>query len=191
MKSFEEDLAGAVLLRVRWTSSDQACCRRMCFVWRTIEGKSAMPLYVAFFFRFLVSSVERERCTRCSADVYNEDHELRGSTDTRTEVRGSSQDVGLTRNRVRGVSVFFSFAKSGTASRVTATLQALAVHLAVRAFFPQTGEVTRRKIGVIPSVTDNRRNGELLNKLMTTKMSLVSSPDGVQRAASSLWCQTR
>ena len=56
----------------------------------------------------MVSSVERERCSRCSADVHNEDHELRLSTDTRTEVGGSSQDVGLTRNRVRGLSVFFS-----------------------------------------------------------------------------------
>ena len=60
-----------------------------------MEGMSALPLYVAFFLRFLVSSVERERRSGCSADVYNEDHELRLSTDTRTE-EGSSQDVGLT-----------------------------------------------------------------------------------------------
>ena len=45
-----------------------------------------MPLYVAFFLRFLVSSVEWQRCSRCSADVYDEDQELRVSTDTRTEV---------------------------------------------------------------------------------------------------------
>ena len=96
-----------------------------------------MPTYVAFFLRFLASSVERERCSRCSADVYNVDHELRVSTDTRT-VEGSSQDVGLTRNRVRGMSVFFC-AKSGTASRVIATPEALAVLLAVRAFVPPTG----------------------------------------------------
>ena len=132
---------------------------------------------VAFFLRFSVSSVERERCSRCSADVYNEDHELRLSTDTRTEVGGSSQDVGLT-----GYSEL---------PLVLRPLQALAVLLSVRAFFPPRREVMRRRIGFLPSVTDNRRNGALLNKLMTTKISLASSPDGVQRAASSLWCQTR
>ena len=54
-----------------------------------------MRLCVAFFLRFLASSVERERCSRCSADVYDEDQEIRVLTDTRM-VGGSRQDVGLT-----------------------------------------------------------------------------------------------
>ena len=44
--------------------------------------------------------------------------------------------------------------------------------LAVRAFFPNTLGTQRTKHSVIPSYTDNRGNGSLLNKLMSSKYPL-------------------
>ena len=44
--------------------------------------------------------------------------------------------------------------------------------LAVRAFFPNAQGTQRTKLVVIPSYTDNRGNGALLNKLMSSKYPL-------------------
>ena len=44
--------------------------------------------------------------------------------------------------------------------------------LAVRAFFPDAQRTQRTKLVVIPSYTDNRGNGALLNKLMSSKYPL-------------------
>ena len=64
------------------------------------------------------------------------------------------------------------FKREGKAARVIATLEALAMLLAVRAFFPKGQADRRRKFAVIPSYTDNRGNGSLLNKLMSSKYPL-------------------
>ena len=63
------------------------------------------------------------------------------------------------------------FAKDGKSSRVIATLEALAL-LALRAFYPSLPSGARTKIVLVPSVTDNRGNGSLLNKLMTSRYPL-------------------
>ena len=44
--------------------------------------------------------------------------------------------------------------------------------LAVRAFFPNAQRTLKTKLVVIPSYTDNRENGALLNKLMSSKYPL-------------------
>ena len=62
--------------------------------------------------------------------------------------------------------------KKGKASRVIATLEALATLLAVRAFFPLADPARRTRLLVVPSYTDNRGNGALLNKLMSSKFPL-------------------
>ena len=59
--------------------------------------------------------------------------------------------------------------REGKAARVIATLEALAMLLAVRSFFPKGQADRRTKLAVIPSYTDNRGNGSLLNKLMSSK----------------------
>ena len=64
------------------------------------------------------------------------------------------------------------FKRDGKAARVIATLEALAMLLAIRAFFPNAQEAKRTKLVVIPSYTDNRGNGTLLNKLMSSKYPL-------------------
>ena len=64
------------------------------------------------------------------------------------------------------------FKKEGKASRVIATLEALAMLLAVRAFFPLADPARRTRLVVVPSYTDNRGNGALLNKMMSSKFPL-------------------
>ena len=64
------------------------------------------------------------------------------------------------------------FRKDGTAARVIATLEALAMLLAVRAFFPGAQGSKRTKLTVVPSNTDNWGNGSLLKKLMSSKYPL-------------------
>ena len=64
------------------------------------------------------------------------------------------------------------FAKDGKSSRVIAKLEALALLLALRAFYPSLPSGARTKIVLVPSVTDNRGNGSLLNKLMTSRYPL-------------------
>ena len=61
------------------------------------------------------------------------------------------------------------FKRDGKAARIIATLEASAMLLAIRAFLPNT---QRTKLVVIPSYTNNRGNGALLNKLMTSKYPL-------------------
>ena len=55
------------------------------------------------------------------------------------------------------------------AARVIATLEALAMLLALRAFFPLVQNKVRTPVSVVPSNTDNRRSGALQNELMTSK----------------------
>ena len=62
--------------------------------------------------------------------------------------------------------------ETGKQRGVIATLEALAMLLAIRAFFPNAQEAKRTKLVVIPSYTDNRGNGALLNKLMSSKYPL-------------------
>ena len=64
------------------------------------------------------------------------------------------------------------FRKDGKASRVIATLEALAMLLAVRAFFPKVQGTQSTRLVVLPSYTDNRGNGALLNKLMSSRYPL-------------------
>ena len=66
----------------------------------------------------------------------------------------------------------FPFRREGKAARGIATLEAFAMPLAVRAFFPNAQGNQRTKLAVIPSNTDNLGNGSLLNKLMSSKYPL-------------------
>ena len=62
--------------------------------------------------------------------------------------------------------------KEGTASRIVASLGVLALSLPLRAFFPTLEEGVRMRVRVVPSVTNNRGNGAVLNKLMSCRFSL-------------------
>ena len=55
---------------------------------------------------------------------------------------------------------------------VIATVETLAMLLALRAFFPSVQNKVRTPVSVVPSNTHNRGNGALLNELMTSKFPL-------------------
>ena len=55
---------------------------------------------------------------------------------------------------------------------VIATLETLAMLLALRAFFPLVQNKVRTPVSVVPSYTHNRGNGALLNEPMTSKLPL-------------------
>ena len=61
------------------------------------------------------------------------------------------------------------FEKGGRPSLIISTLEALAVLVALKVFYPEDARGCRRKVLVMPTWTDNRGNGAALNKLMTTR----------------------
>ena len=60
------------------------------------------------------------------------------------------------------------FSRGEKASRVIATLESLAVLLALKAFYGSGPREARQKVRLQPTWTDNRGNGAALNKLMST-----------------------
>ena len=141
-----------------------------------------IPAYVAFFLRFLAGAVERERQSQCAATLVQEERAPRvdaQASDERTGVGGwlpaegpdPSQSYWFS-EEIRAQDFPWVFKRDGKAARVIATLEALAMLLAVRAFFPDAQRTQRTKLVVIPSYTDNRGNGALLDKLVSSKYPL-------------------
>ena len=145
-----------------------------------------IPAHVAFFLKFLAGAVERERHSQCAATLVQEERAPRvdaQASDERTGVGGWLPAEGPDGRPDPSQSFWFSeeikaddfpwvFKRDGKAARVIATLEALAMLLAVRAFFPNAQGNQRTRLAVIPSFTDNRENGALLNKLMSSKYPL-------------------
>ena len=150
------------------------------------EGARPLPPYVSFFLRFLASSVERNRHTSCAAEAREESIAPcvdAQASDDRTGVGGWLPVLGPDGRPDPQSSPWFSeeitehefpwvFAKDGKSSRVIATLEGLALLLALRSFYPSLPSGARTKIVLVPSITDNRGNGSRLNKLMTDRYPL-------------------
>ena len=153
-----------------------------------------VPAYVTFFLRFPAGAVERERHSKCAAILVQEERAPRvdaHASDERTVVGGCLPAEGQDGRPDLSCSYWFSkeirqedftwvFKRDGKAARVIANLEALAMLLAIRAFFPDVQEAKRTKLVVIPSYTENRGNGALLNKLMSSKYPLSALQFGEQ-----------
>ena len=61
------------------------------------------------------------------------------------------------------------FEKGDRPSLVISTLEALALVIALKLRFGQDPDPDETRVIVVPSITDNRGNGAVLNKLMSTK----------------------
>ena len=142
-----------------------------------------VPVFVSFFLRFLARAVERERHSKCAATLVQKERAPRVDAQASDERTGVGVWEGQDGRPDPSCSHWFSeeirqedfpwvFKRDGKAARVIATLEALATLLAIRAFFPNAQEAERTKLVVIPSFADNRRNGALLNKLMSSKYPL-------------------
>ena len=66
------------------------------------------------------------------------------------------------------------FAREGKASRTIATLEGLATLLGILLFSPVSAPRDRVEQTIVPSLTDNKGNGLVLNKLMTTRFPLLA-----------------
>ena len=145
-----------------------------------------VPAYVSFFLRITARSVEQERHTQYGAAVVREEGGPRvdaQASDDRTSVGGWLPAAGPDGRPDPAYSYWFSeevteqdfpwvSRKDGKAASVIATLEALAMLLAVRALFPGAQGNKRTTLTVVTSYTDNRCNGSLLNKLMSSKYPL-------------------
>ena len=98
----------------------------------------------------------------------------------RTGIGGWLPDVGKDGRPRTHTSLLFSheinrdelpwiFERSGKPSLMISSLEALAVIVALKVFFPTSRTDSRRKIDLVPTWTDNRGNGSALNKLMSTR----------------------
>ena len=61
------------------------------------------------------------------------------------------------------------YEKGNNPSLVISTIEALAIVVALKLKYGDGGQAESKKIMVVPSVTDNRGNGAVLNKMMSTK----------------------
>ena len=66
----------------------------------------------------------------------------------------------------------WEFQREGKAHRVIATLEALLLLLALLAFGPVQELKGMKTVIQVPAFTDNKGNGYVINKLMTTRFNL-------------------
>ena len=142
-----------------------------------------IPPYVAFFMQYLSQQVAKKRHYDCAMDLQFAPSSPRvdaQASRTRTGLGGwlpevTDGKIDLWSSRwfsleVKREDFPWVFEKEGEPSRVIATLEALAVLISLKAFFGNVdpgGKKTR--VQVVPTWTDNRGNGSVLNKLMTTR----------------------
>jgi len=145
-----------------------------------------VPSYVKFFLRFLASSLERSRHTECARALASSEQSPRvdaQASGLRTGIGGWLPSIGEDGLPSPKRSKWFSleitkqsfpwvYEKGDTPSRIIASLEALAILVALRVFFPAVPGAAKAKVVLLPTWTDNRGNGSVLNKLMTTRFPL-------------------
>ena len=71
------------------------------------------------------------------------------------------------------------FARGKKPSQIISTLEALAVLLSLKLFATRQPEGQRSRVTILPTWTDNRGNGSVLNKLMTTQGKMLVLPNQI------------
>ena len=142
-----------------------------------------IPPYVGFILRYLAGQIQLQRHYECGT-YYSTD-----SCAPRVDAQASDVRAGLggwfpTRGRDGVISVWGSpwfsmevaqkdfpwvYERGNKPSLVISTIEALAIVIALRLRNGQEGSTESKKITVVPSITDNRGNGAVLNKMMSTK----------------------
>ena len=142
------------------------------------DAMRAVPPSVAFFLRLIARSVERERHSQYAATSREEELAPRvdaQASDLRTRVGGwllvigggwSSRSFGLAVVCGRGPRGLRVFSREGKASRMIATLEALAMLLAVRCKVGEDSSLDR------PVLHRYLGSGALLNKLIIREYNL-------------------
>ena len=142
-----------------------------------------LPAYVIFVLRYLADRIQESRHYDCAARLESSILAPRvdaQASDERTGVGGWCPVLGEDGTPDPSRSRWFSieidkqnfpwvFSLGEKASRVIATLESLAVLLALKAFYGSGPREARQKVRLQPTWTDNRGNGAALNKLMSTQ----------------------
>ena len=146
-----------------------------------------VPSYVAFILSYLSAQISKTRHCECAREMRSTMWAPRvdaQASDTRTVIGGwepKLDERGVPdKSRSRWFSLQITkerwpwvYSKGDKPSLIVATLEALAVLIALKAFHENTpGERAARKSMVMPIWTDNRGNGAALNKLMSTRYPL-------------------
>ena len=142
-----------------------------------------VPPYVRFFLRYLADRVSGSRHYNCAVSMEST------TVAPRVDAQASSERTGIGGwfpNRgqdgkidVRG-SRWFSlelneeewpwiYARGRKRALIISTLESLAVLVALKLLYGETPRERHTRVQIVPTITDNRGNGALLNKLMSTK----------------------
>ena len=152
----------------------------------TIHPRNAVrrvPPFVSFLLTYLAEKVSRTRHYSCATERVTAARVDAPASDTRTGIGGwyprSREDGRLDLKTSPRFSLEiledewpWVFAKSRKPSLVISTLEALAVLVGLKLQFGDQPRTSQTKVVIAPTLTENRGNGALLNKLMTTKFTV-------------------
>ena len=142
-----------------------------------------VPPNLRFFLRYLADRVSGSRHYNCAVSMEST------TVAPRVDAQGSSERTGIGgwfphrgqdgKSEERG-SRWFSlelneedwpwiYALGRKPALIISTLESLAVLVALKLLYGETPRERHTRVQIVPTITDNRGNGALLNKLMSTK----------------------
>ena len=142
-----------------------------------------VPPYVAFILKYLAREVSSKRHYDCGSKISPACCTPRvdaQASDSRTGIGGWFPALDEDGRISTWKSSWFSleitrvdfpcvFEKGDRPSLIISTLEALALVVALKIRFGQDPDPNEMRVLIVPSITDNRGNGAVLNKLMSTK----------------------
>ena len=138
-----------------------------------------VPPYVSYFLQYLAEQVKKSRHIECAVELKPSSHAPRVDAQASAERTGIGGWLPVVRpdgsldkwfsHEVKRESWPWIYEKDDTPSLVISTLEALAVLMSLKVFYGDSTPLHRTRVEVILTWTDNRGNGSILNKLMTTK----------------------
>ena len=142
-----------------------------------------MPAYVRFILNYIAEEVSETRHNPCDSILWNETCSPRvdaQASDGRTGVGGWLPFLDEQGRADPKKSAWFSFevrpedfpwvfVRGRKPSQIISTLEALAVLLSLKLFAAPQPDGQKRRVTILPTWTDNRSNGSVLNNLMTTR----------------------
>ena len=147
-----------------------------------------VPPYVRFFLRYLAERVSGSRHYNCAVSMEST------TVAPRVYAQGSSERTGIggwfpqrqdSKINVRGsrwVSLELNeedwpwvYSRGRKPALVISTLESLAVLVALKLLCVETTREKHTRVQIAPTITDNRGNGALLNKLMSTQVPCIRS----------------
>ena len=142
-----------------------------------------VPPYVSFFLRYLSRQVRQSRHYPCAEELRPAAQAPRVDAQASDERTGRGRWLPFVRDdgtldkwqsrwfsaEIRKEDWPWIFERDGRPALVISTPEALAVLVGLKLFYGNEPQPHQTQVKVVPTWTDNRGNGSLLNKLMTTR----------------------